>query len=207
MKKILLSCFIFVNFVAVSQEISADSLLNDLVGEEEKVSLLPEKMLLTQRLFWGENGIYRKVGLAPKMLTAESREKELKIRRTMFRVHQAVGIATALGMAAQGYVGSRIYNPNTYTTQMKNIHEGLATGVNIGYATTAVMAFASPPPMISRKKFDSIKLHRYLSYIHLSGMIATNLLAENSNSKLHRAVAFTTFGAYAAAIASIKIEI
>jgi hypothetical protein len=40
--------------------------------------------------------LYRGIGIAPK-LTVENREKELKIRRTMFKVHQAVGFLTAAG--------------------------------------------------------------------------------------------------------------
>ena len=196
------------------QDVPADSLLLELdkTTPEEPESLLPEKMLLTQRMLWGEHGLYRKVGIAPKVLTAETRQKELKIRRTMFRIHQAIGLATAAGMIAQGYLGSKIYNPETYTTKLKSWHEGMATGINIGYATTALMSFTAPPKAVYRKKFDNIKLHRILSYVHLSGMITTNVLAhriDNNfqvNKKLHRNVALTTFGAYALAIATIKFE-
>ncbi len=195
-----------------AQEVTADSLLMELNLPEEPDHLLPEKMLFTQRMLWGEKGLYRKVGIAPKEITIETREKELKVRRTMFRVHQAMGIATAAGMLVQGYLGTRIYNPETYTTRLKNLHEGMATGLNIGYATTALMSFTAPPAAVYRKKFDNIKLHRILSYVHLSGMITTNVLASRIdrnfqvNKKLHRGVAFTTFGAYAAAIATIKLE-
>jgi hypothetical protein len=171
-------------------------------------------MLITQRMLWGHNGLYRKVGIAPKTLTAESRESELKARRNMFRIHQAVGLATAVGMLAQGIVGSRLYKPGNYTDRLKNTHEGIGTGINIGYITTALMSFAAPPPMVNRKKFDNIKLHKILSYVHLSGMIATNVLSQqidgSSNpaniKKWHRTAAFTTFGAYTAAIATIKFE-
>jgi hypothetical protein len=73
------------------------------------------------------------------------------------------------------------------------------------------MAFTSPPPLVNRKKFDNIKLHKILSGVHLSGMVATNILSEKASENLkykpwHRAAAFTTFGAYTAAIVSIKLE-
>jgi hypothetical protein len=209
---ILLVCSIVSN----AQNTAADSLLLDLTRDESSTteSLLPDRMLITQRMLWGEHGLYRKVGIAPKVLTNETREHELKIRRTMFRIHQAVGLATAAGMLAQGIVGSRLYKPGNYTDKLKNTHEGIATGINIGYITTALMSFTAPPPMVNRKKFDNIKLHKILSYVHLSGMIATNVLSQqidgNSNpaniKKWHRAAAFTTFGAYTAAIATIKFE-
>ncbi len=212
MKKYFIGLTLLILSLQLSaQETAADSLLMDLNSSipTENVSLLPERMLITQRLLWGQNGLYRKIGIAPKVLTNESRAKELKVRRTMFRIHQAVGLATAAGMIAQGFVGAKLYN--NYSDKTKDLHEGLATGVNIGYATTALMAFTSPPPFINRKKFDNIKLHKYLSYVHLTGMITTNVLAGqlDGNSKLksiHRAAAFTTFGAYLLAIGTIKFE-
>ncbi|MFB0947429.1 MAG: hypothetical protein QMB24_14990, partial [Spirosomataceae bacterium] len=118
-------------------------------------------------------------------------------------------------MLLQGYLGTKIYNPETYTrntAKLVNWHSGNATFVNIAYASTALLSFTAPPPAIKRKKFDNIKLHSYLSVVHLSGMVTTNVLAERIkrdyavNKRLHRAAAFTAFGAYAAAIATIKIE-
>lgn len=191
-----------------AQDIDLDDLMSDASETGQEESLLPERMLFTQRAFWGENGLYRKVGIAPKVITAETRARELKVRQNMFKIHQALGLLTAGGMIAQGIVGSKLYNGDF---QIKKAHENLALGINIAYGTTALMAFTSPPPMINRRKFDNIKLHKYLSIIHLSGMVATNVLAhkvdDNFNlKKYHRAAAFTTFGAYTLAIASIKFE-
>ncbi len=209
----LFSLLMLVNFLTKAQISAADSLLMDLTSTEKVKSeiLLPERMLITQRMLWGQNGLYRKVGIAPRVLTNESRDKELKIRRTMFRIHQGIGLATAGAMIAQGFIGSRLYKEKE-GGKIKELHENMATGVNIGYATTALMSFTAPPPFINRKKFDNIKLHKILSYVHLSGMITTNVLARRIgnnytvNKPLHRAVAFGTFGAYALAIASIKME-
>lgn len=210
----LISLLSLINFLANAQISAADSLLMDLTTTEKvsSESLLPDRMLITQRMLWGQNGLYRKVGIAPRVLNSESREKELKIRRTMFRIHQGIGLATAGAMIAQGFIGSRLYNNKGEFNKIKDLHENMAAGINIGYATTALMSFTAPPPFINRKKFDNIKLHKILSYVHLSGMITTNVLAnriENNfkvNKPLHRAVAFGTFGAYALAIASIKME-
>ncbi|MDP5120047.1 MAG: hypothetical protein NWQ46_00515 [Spirosomaceae bacterium] len=211
--KRLLFAFCLFSFASYAQE--PDDLLADLTEEmatESDIPLLPEKMLFTQRALWGENGAFRKIGIAPKVITAETRAKELKARRVYFRLHQGIGLATAAGMLLQGYLGTKIYNPETYTTKLDNWHSGNATFVNIAYASTALLSFTAPPPAIKRKKFDNIKLHSYLSVVHLSGMVTTNVLAERINrdftvnKRLHRAAAFTTFGAYAAAIATIKLE-
>lgn len=216
MKKLTFLFFLVFGYMASAQENAADSLLNDLMEETAPATsdLLPERMLITQRMLWGQQGLYRKVGIAPRTLTPENRERELKVRRNMFRIHQTVGLVTAAGMLAQGIVGSRLYKPGNYTDQLKRTHEGIATGINIGYLTTALMSFTAPPPLVNRKKFDNIKLHKILSYVHLSGMIATNVLSKKIDGsdnpanikKWHRAAAFTTFGAYTAAIATIKFE-
>ena len=213
MRTLFIGFCLFFSGHVMAQDISADSLLLDLTQEQSVSSeFFPEKMMWTQRALWGEHGLYRRVGIAPKVVTIDTRERELKVRRTMFRIHQIVGIATAVGMAAQGYVGYRIYNPETYTTQMYEFHKGLATGVNIGYATTALMSFTAPPPLLSRKRVDNMRVHKWLSYVHLTGMITTNILGNRIandfqvNKPLHRAAALTTFGAYAAAIAIIKFE-
>ncbi|MFB0908291.1 MAG: hypothetical protein QMB03_08455, partial [Spirosomataceae bacterium] len=125
---------------------------------------------------------------------------------------RGIGIATAVGMVVQGYLGTKIYNPETYTTKLNNWHKGNAQFVNIAYVSTALLSFTAPPPAVNRNKFYNIKLHKYLSFVNLSVMVTTNFLALRIkidfvvNKRLHRAAAFTAFGAYAAAIATIKIE-
>ncbi len=212
MKRLLV---VFCLFAFASQAQEPEDLLADLTDEmasESDIPLLPEKMLFTQRALWGENGALRKIGVAPKIITAETRAKELQARRVYFRLHQGIGLATAAGMLLQGYLGTKIYNPETYTARLDNWHEANANFVNIAYASTALLSFTAPPPAIKRKKFDNIKLHSYLSVVHLTGMVTTNVLAERIsrdfevNKRLHRAAAFGTFGAYAAAIATIKLE-
>lgn len=212
MKKLLVLLLLVLSATinASIAQTNADSLLNDLEAGPEKTALLPKRMLLTQRIFWGEHGLYRRTGIAPQ-LTLENREKELRIRRNMFKIHQTLGFITAAGMITQGILGSRLYKPETYSDKLKNIHGAVATGVNIGYATTALMAFTAPPPILNRKGISNIKVHKYLSYVHLSAMIATNVLGPriSDNYKLkpyHRAAAYTAVGGYLAAIAMIKFE-
>ncbi len=188
----------------------------DLLGEmnqtsKEKTQLLPGKILITQRIFWGEKGLMRNFNAFE--LTPEKRQKELKVRRTMLVMHQLFGMATLGGMVAEGIVGAKLYkqqSQGTFDHNLKSTHEAIAAGVNIGYFSTAALSLFAPPKMLNeRKGYSSIKLHRGLAVIHLSAMIATNVLAgmlekDPSLKPLHRACAFTAFGAFAASMIVIK---
>jgi hypothetical protein len=178
----------------------------------DSVKLLPDKFVFTQRMMWGERGIMR--NFKAFELSPEERQKELKIRRGMLVTHQIMGFTTLGLMVAQGFVGSSLYNGN-YSKQ--DVHSALAAGINIGYFTTASLSLFAPPKMLDeRKGYSSIKLHKALAIVHLSGMIATDILAaqlddDNHNSdqnnkykRYHRAAAFTTFGAFAASMIVIK---
>lgn len=74
----------------------------------------------------------------------------------------------------------------------------------------AITSLLAPPPMVNRdKKITSLRLHKWLSIVHMSGMIATNVLAgmaeENVKYKsAHRAAAYTAFASFAAAMVVIK---
>lgn len=188
---------------------SADALLSSLTDSIAAPALLPDHMLVTQRVFWGKKGLVRLVGAAP--LTAEGREKELKVRRTMLSLHQIGGFVTLAGFLAQGIIGAKLYNAQgDEYTRLKNLHEGMATAINISYGTTALLSLLSPPPAIGQRRgLSSIKLHKYLAIVHLAGMVATNVLAHQIQhdytlKPYHRAAAYTTFGAFAASIIVLK---
>ena len=183
-----------------------DDLLNSLTSDSvAPVKLLPDHMLPTQRILWGNKGLMRSFNSFK--LTPENRAKELKIRRTMLVIHQGLGALTSLGMMGQAVVGMKLYNGDG---SVKELHEGLAMGVNITYFTTATMSLFSPPKMLNeRKGYSSIKVHRYLAVLHLAGMITTNILAEELESrpdlrKWHRAAAITTLASFVAAEIIIK---
>ena len=211
MKKSLLILIVLIALSAFKANSQIDTtktfdLLSDLEATiTDTVKLLPDHFLFTQRIFWGERGLMR--NFKSFELTPEERQKELKIRRGMLVAHQVGGFTTMGLMIAQGFVGSSLYKGNY---DKKDLHEGLAAAINIGYFTTASLSLLAPPKMLDeRKGYSSIKLHKALAIIHLSGMIATNVLAAQleSNPDLkpyHRAAAFTTFGAFAASMIVIK---
>jgi len=208
--KILAMIVLLVALVSFQSKAQKDTTATvDLLGEmnktaPEKTKLLPDKILFTQRIFWGEKGLMRNFNAFE--LTPEKRQHELKVRRTMLVAHQVMGMLTLGGMVAQGIVGAQLYNGKN----VKDLHEGLAGAVNVGYFSTAALSLFAPPKMLNeRKGYSSIKLHRGLAIIHLSAMIATNILAGSleGNPSLrpyHRAAAYTAFGAFAASMIVIK---
>ena len=192
----------------VSTDASATDLLASLTDSAEAQPLLPHKMIFTQRALWGQKGLLRITNIAP--LSSEGRIHELKIRRKMLGAHQIGGFITLAGFVAQGLLGAKLYNAQGQEyVDTKRWHERSATFINIAYGTTLALSLTTPPPAVgARKGFTTIKLHKYLAVVHLTGMVATNILAgmidEHYNLKpWHRVAAYTTFGTYAASIVAL----
>ena len=184
----------------------ATDLLADLAQPKtEEQKLLPEHMLFTQIPMWGERGVMRRMDRFT--LTPANRQKELKLRRTMLGLHQAMGFVTLATMAAQGIVGQKLFDGQT---DLKELHEGLAGATNLAYFSTASLALFTPPKMTENSAgYSSIKLHKILAILHFSSMVATNVLAglqedDASYRPYHRAAALTAFGALTASLVILK---
>jgi len=212
MKKSFL--FILAMFLTAVSYSQTDSLLNSLQSaNSSQQELLPKKMLFTQRWAWGEHGFLR----GSKPITAEVRMDDMKIRRKMLIAHQIFGVATLAGFIGQAIVGPKLYNAQKTDADyhsLKQTHDLLTFSVNTTYSLTALMALFAPPPMVSRDKgLSAIRLHKWLAVVHLTGLIATNILGglmeDGQNPQLkpyHRAAAYTTFASFAAAMIVIKLK-
>ncbi len=212
MKKYLLYFFLFhliigqVAYCQVDTTQTSNNLLEELnTPEQKKVELLPKKMLFTQSLLWGQNGLIRKNKAF--QLSPDERVSEMKIRRKMLQYHQIAGITTLVAMLGEGIIGMQLYNGDR---NIRDLHEGVAAAVNIGYITTACLSFFAPPKMIDeRKGYSSIKVHKALAFIHIAGMLATNILASQVHDHpelkpYHRDAAMVTFAALTASMVVIK---
>jgi len=186
----------------------SDSLLQQLISANTIDSSLiqpPAKMLFTQRALWGTNGILKNRYSGNDLVA--NRKTDLKIRRTMLQLHQIGGFVTIGGMLAQGIIGSQLYKGDY---KVKDLHENVGMAVNLTYGFTALNGLFAPPSAFNRdKKITSIRLHKWLAVLHLSGMIATNILAtqiENNVSlkPYHRAAAYVSFTSLATALIVIK---
>ncbi|MGB0779908.1 MAG: hypothetical protein ACPGO4_07335, partial [Flavobacteriaceae bacterium] len=113
-----------------------------------------------------------------------------------------IGYLTLVGMVAQGILGGQLYNGKY---ELYETHKTLGNIVTATYFTGAGLSLFSPPPLVSKKikGWSSSKAHKALATVHLSAMIATNLLAKEDR-KLHRAAAYTAFGSFALAVVVFK---
>ncbi len=202
MKNLIFVLFAF--FMAVSTATAQqDSLLTLLEsGQDTTISLLPERMMPTQRLLWGKRGLFRITGISP--LTPKTRERELRMRRRMLTTHQILGYATLGGMIAQGIVGQKVYSGDF---NLIKTHKNLAIAVYAGYVTTASLSLFAPPKMLSRVKESnsSIKWHKRLAVVHMTAMLGTfifgELASKNERYKsVHRIAALTAVSAFTASM-------
>ena len=175
-----------------------EDLFNSLRQETTKdESLLPNRMIFTQRALWGNNGLLRKAGIFP--LNVELREKELKLRRSMLKIHQVIGYLTLAGMVTQGFLGGKLYN--NWERGLYNTHKTVGNLTSISYFTGAGLSLFAPPPLINKKTkgLSSIKAHKYLASVHFSAMLSTNIF-KNKNQQIHKISAYTAVGSFAAAV-------
>ena len=204
MKQVLLSLLTLLFFFSASAQ--TDSLLSSVQTADTTQALFPKKILFTQSLLWGPHGLMR----GGKTVTPEMRAKDMQIRRKMLVTHQVLGIVTMAGFVGQAIVGAKVYK-DPKNQNLRSAHELLAVTVNTTYSLTAVSSLFAPPSLIQRDKgLTSIRLHKWLAIVHLSGMVATNVLAgmleqHPELKNYHRAAAYTTFASFAAAMIVIKL--
>ena len=174
----------------------------------EKPTLLPEKMLISQRVLWGEKGLLRKTGVVK--LSLENREKELIVREKMLKAHQIIGYITFAGMIYQGILGGKLYNGDysVYET-----HKTLGKVVTVSYFTGAGLSLFTPPPLVNRKKegLSNIRLHKILANVHVPAMIVTNIYADKQYEKrsykeIHKVSAYTAVASYTLAMFTIIFD-
>ena len=188
----------------------AETVVDTSLAAQYVQPLLPDKILFTQRIFWGPGGLLRVMGIAP--LTTEGRKKEQKVRGIMLVTHQVTGYATLAGFLVQGILAVRSNSATgSEYGRLLNAQRTTMAITNIAYATTALLSLTAPPKLRTNQKGTSggVRLHKYLSIIHLTGFIATNMLAAKApqHSELkpyQQAAAFTTFAAFAPALIALK---
>ena len=149
-------------------------------------------------------------------------QARLNKRTHMLKVHQTLGLITAVPMFAtlitgpqakvKGRNGQIFKEPTTVNLDTHIALGGLTTGL---YFTTAYYAMFAPK-IAGVKPTGAIRLHRYLEWVHGPGMILTPILGvmaynqENKGQKphgiaaAHGAVAGVTSLAYGAAIVAVS---
>jgi hypothetical protein len=163
------------------------------------------------------------LGFTAEQTQANAQMQAMLDKRThMLKVHQALGLITAIPMVAslitgpqakaKGKNGQTITEPTAANLDFHIALGGLTTGL---YWTTAYYSiFAPKVPGVKPK--GAIRLHRDLEWVHGPGMILTPVLGimaykqENAGEKVHGiasqhgTAAYVTAAAYGASIVSIS---
>lgn len=163
------------------------------------------------------------LGFASGQTQGSAQQQALLNKRThMLKVHQTLGLITAIPMAAtlisgpqakaKGKNGQPITEPTSANLDLHIALGGLTTGL---YFTTAYYAMFAPKiPGVKPK--GAIRVHRDLEWVHGPGMILTPILGimaynqEKQGQKVHglasahAPVAYVTALAYGASIVAVS---
>ncbi len=163
------------------------------------------------------------LGFPSTQTKGSAQEQALLNRRThMLKVHQTLGLITAVPMVAtlitgpqakaKGKNGQTITEPTQANLDFHIALGGLTTGL---YFTTAYYAIFAPQVQGVKPK-GAIRLHRDLEWVHGPGMILTPVLGimaykqENAGEKVHGiasahgTAAYVTAAAYGASIVAVS---
>jgi hypothetical protein len=147
----------------------------DTLVQEEKPKLLPDKISFGEKLFWGERGVFRGLGIASS-LTPEVRKHELTVRRAMLTIHQIGGFLALASMIGTTWTGQRTIDYPT-NRALRNDHQKFVLSTIITYSLTASLSILSPPPLIRRDDGGgTTAIHKTLAWFHVAGMILTPIL-------------------------------
>ena len=152
-----------------------------------------EQMPLHTKLLWGEKGFFRQLNFGP-----ETRKDELKLRVKMLQNHQKLALVSLGLIAYQSSLGNKM-KEGDYT--VRENHKRLSMITWGAYMTSASLSYFAPPAQKYDSKISSMRIHRWLSYVHFAGMMAVPVLGKNivtSNDydkalKQHQTVANITF--------------
>lgn len=110
-------------------------------------------------------------------------QKDLETRSDMLRIHQTLGLITAVPMTAQMILGvttaSNVSNGSTDTT----LHTTLGLATVALYGTTALFEILAPKPK-GLKPTGNTEVHEALSWIHLPLMILVPLVGDMVNDRI-----------------------
>ena len=110
-------------------------------------------------------------------------QKELETRSDMLRIHQTLGLITAVPMTTELVLGivtaGNVSNGNKDTT----LHATLGLATAALYGTTALFEILAPKPK-GLKHSGNTEVHEALSWIHLPLMVVVPLMGDMVNDRI-----------------------
>jgi hypothetical protein len=157
------------------------------------------------------------LGFPTEQTKPNPKQQALLDKRThMLKVHQKLGLITAVPLLATVITGSTAGGRSTSSTT-RDLHAALGASTAGLYFTTAYYAVFAPRVKGTPTR-GPIRLHKALAFIHGPGMVLTPILGamafqQKSNGErvhgiasAHAPVAYITAIAYGAAIASVSFK-
>jgi hypothetical protein len=157
------------------------------------------------------------LGLSPSQTQGDPKlQARLDKRAHMLKIHQRLGLITAIPMIASVATGFGAGGKSTSTSD-RWAHLALGAATGDLYFTTAYFAIRAPGIPGTQRR-GPVRVHRALAWVHGPGMILTPILgaiAFDQKSKgekvhgiasAHGAVAIVTAGAFGAALLSVSLK-
>lgn len=157
------------------------------------------------------------LGFSASETQADARRQALLDKRThMLKIHQKMGLITAIPMVATVIAGTGAGGKNT-SSASRDFHVALGAVTGDLYGITAYYALRAPR-IDHTPKHGPIKFHEAMAWIHGPGMILTPILGamafdQKSNGEkvhglasAHGPVAIVTAGAFGAALLSVSVK-
>ena len=160
------------------------------------------------------------LGFPPNEIRGNAQQQALLNKRShMLQIHQKLGLLTTVPMVASLITGpgAKGHHGLPGSPGGRDLHAGLGILTTGMYFTSAYFAIRAPK-IPDTKSHGLIRLHKALAWIHGPWMILTPILgaiafSQLSNgervhgiAKYHSWAAYTTAGAYGAAILSVTLK-
>jgi hypothetical protein len=155
-----------------------------LKGQDQLDIKNAEYMPFHTKILWGENGLIRKTNLAP-----DTRKEEVELRVKMLQTHQKLALVS-LGLLAYQYSLGLELADGDYSNLSS--HKTFSKVTWSAYMTSASLSYFAPPALIYEKRVSSMKIHRWLSYIHFAGMMSIPVLGKNILTSTNRVTAIAS---------------
>jgi hypothetical protein len=110
-------------------------------------------------------------------------QKELETRSDMLRIHQTLGLITAVPMTTELVLGIATANNVSHGSTDTTLHTTLGLATTALYGTTALFAILAPKPK-GLKPTGNTEVHEALSWIHLPLMVLVPLVGDMVNDRI-----------------------
>lgn len=110
-------------------------------------------------------------------------QKDLEARTDMLKIHQTLGLITAVPMTTEFILGVVTANNVANGSSDTGLHATLGITTTGLYITTAMFAILAPKPK-GLKASGNTELHQILSWIHAPLMILTPLVGDMANDRI-----------------------